>query len=149
MACRDSEDQLSTGFPVNADGSTVVSKRDAPRQRSRRNPRASRPPGPQHRRRTRGEKQMARLADRVAIVTGAGRPGNIGLAVCEAFLREGATAVVATDMRTEDAAQIAAGFDEGYPDRFLFLEHDVASEASWRHVLDITLDRFGGLDVLV
>ncbi len=92
---------------------------------------------------------MARLADRIAIVTGAGRPGNIGLAVCEAFLREGATGVVATDMRTEDAAEIAAGFDEGYPDRFVFLEHDVTSEESWRHVLDITHDRFGGLDVLV
>jgi NAD(P)-dependent dehydrogenase (short-subunit alcohol dehydrogenase family) len=92
---------------------------------------------------------MARLADRIAIVTGAGRPGNIGLAVCEAFLREGATGVVATDMRTEDAAQISAAFDDGYPDRFVFLEHDVTSEASWRHVLDITQDRFNGLDVLV
>jgi 3alpha(or 20beta)-hydroxysteroid dehydrogenase len=92
---------------------------------------------------------MARLADRVAIVTGAGRPGNIGLAVCEAFLREGATGVIATDMRTEDAAQIAASFDEGYPDRFVFLEHDVTSEGGWRHVLDVTQDRFGGLDVLV
>jgi NAD(P)-dependent dehydrogenase (short-subunit alcohol dehydrogenase family) len=93
---------------------------------------------------------MARLTDRVAIVTGAGRPGNIGLAVCEAFLREGASGVVATDMRTEDAAAIAAGFADGYdPGRFLFLDHDVTSEADWRRVLDLTLDRFGGLDVLV
>jgi NAD(P)-dependent dehydrogenase (short-subunit alcohol dehydrogenase family) len=93
---------------------------------------------------------MARLADRVALVTGAGRPGNIGLAVCEAFLREGATGVVATDLRTEDAAAITESFVNGFdPDRFLFLEHDVTSEASWRHVLDITLDRFNGLDVLV
>ena len=37
----------------------------------------------------------AALADRIAIVTGAGRPGNIGLAVCEAFLREGATGLTA------------------------------------------------------
>jgi len=92
---------------------------------------------------------MARLVDRIAIVTGAGRPGNIGLAVCEAFLREGATGVVATDMRTEDAAQIAANFEDGYPDRFVFLEHDVTSEDGWRHVLDVTQDRFGGLDILV
>src|SRR4051812_37520092 len=86
---------------------------------------------PRHRRRSTGETIMVRLADRIAIVTGAGRPGNIGLAVCEAFLREGATGVVATDIRTEDAAQIAASFDEGYPDRFVFLAHDVTSEDGW------------------
>ena len=37
---------------------------------------------------------MDRVKGKVAIVTGAGRIGNIGLAICEAFLREGAEGVV-------------------------------------------------------
>ena len=48
-----------------------------------------------------------RVEGKVAIVTGAGRDGNIGVAVCRALLREGAKAVVGTDMRTDQAAVIA------------------------------------------
>lgn len=50
---------------------------------------------------------MGRLDGKVAIVTGAGRVGNIGVAVARAFLREGAKAVVGTDFRREEAEAIA------------------------------------------
>jgi NAD(P)-dependent dehydrogenase (short-subunit alcohol dehydrogenase family) len=86
---------------------------------------------------------MGKLDGRVAIVTGAGRPGNIGQAVCEAFLAEGAS-VVATDRREGEAGSLGKGSD-----RFRFLAHDVTSEADWQRVLATTLERFGGLDILV
>lgn len=50
---------------------------------------------------------MGRLDGKVAIVTGAGRMGNIGVAVARAFLREGAKAVVGTDLRRDEAGAIS------------------------------------------
>lgn len=93
---------------------------------------------------------MPRLTGKVAIVTGAGRMGNIGVAVCEAFLREGAAGVVGTDLRDEEASAIAKRMDEvSVGGRFLALRHDVTSEESWRSVVARTVEEFGALDVLV
>lgn len=89
---------------------------------------------------------MNRLHGRVALVTGAGRRGNIGLAVCEAFLREGAAGVVATDLRSDEAETIRSQVGS---DRFRLLAHDVTDPASWQQVLDETVRSFGGLDILV
>lgn len=93
---------------------------------------------------------MNRLEGKIAIVTGAGRQGNIGVAVCDAFLREGATAVIGTDLRSEDAAAITQQMESRHgSNRFLLLEHDVTDEQAWQHVLQQVLDAFGALDVLV
>lgn len=93
---------------------------------------------------------MSRLAGKVALVTGAGRVGNIGVAVCEAFLREGAKAVVGTDFRDDEASAIAQRMaDIPSGGRFLALHHDVTSEESWHSVVDETVREFGALDVLV
>ncbi|MDD3799075.1 MAG: SDR family oxidoreductase [Novosphingobium sp.] len=93
---------------------------------------------------------MGRVEGKVAIVTGAGRLGNIGVAVCRAFLREGAKAVVATDMRSEQAQEIKdLVASDGYPGAFRLVEHDVTSEADWERVVADTLAEFGQLDVLV
>ena len=93
---------------------------------------------------------MNRLKGKVAIVTGAGRLGNIGLAVCEAFLREGAKGVVGTDFRRNEAEAIHRQITDRFGrDRFMLLEHDVTREADWRHVIDETGRRFGGIDILV
>ena len=82
---------------------------------------------------------MNRLAGKVAIVTGAGRIGNIGVAVCDAFLREGATAVVATDLRHDDAEAITARMEQTHgKGRFLLLAHDVTDQlAAWRDELRV------------
>ncbi|MCB2066020.1 MAG: SDR family oxidoreductase [Erythrobacter sp.] len=91
-----------------------------------------------------------RIEGKVAIVTGAGRLGNIGVAVCRAFLREGAKAVVGTDFRTDEieaiTEQVAA---DGYPGAFRLVPHDVTSEADWERVVADTVAEFGQLDVLV
>lgn len=93
---------------------------------------------------------MNRLEGKVAIVTGAGRIGNIGLAVCEAFLREGAKGVVGTDMRTDEAEAVLARIEEQFgTDRFRLLQQDVTSQIDWQRVLDTTIEAFSGLDVLV
>lgn len=93
---------------------------------------------------------MNRLQGKVCIVTGAGRIGNIGLAVCEAFLREGAAGVVATDVRQEEAEEITARVEEAHgADRFRLISHDATSEADWNKVIDETVATFGSLDVLV
>lgn len=93
---------------------------------------------------------MGRLEGKVAIVTGAGRVGNIGVAVCRAFLREGAKAVIGTDMRPDDAVEIArivAG--DGHAGQFRLADHDVTSAESWDAVVAQAVAEFGQLDVLV
>lgn len=91
-----------------------------------------------------------RLEGKVAIVTGAGRVGNIGLAVCEAFLREGAKAVVGTDLRGDEAQAIKDRVESLFGlGRFQLIEHDVTDENDWKRVVNATLGAFGGIDVLV
>lgn len=89
---------------------------------------------------------MNRLQGRVALVTGAGRLGNIGIAICQAFLREGAAGVVATDLRADSTDQLTELMGH---ERFRLLPHDVTDAASWRQVLQETVATFGGLDILV
>jgi 3alpha(or 20beta)-hydroxysteroid dehydrogenase/cyclopentanol dehydrogenase len=92
---------------------------------------------------------MKRLDGKVAIVTGAGRDGNIGVAISEAFLREGAAAVVATDLRGSGIEAIAARMTAAGSGAFRFLTHDVTSEADWARVVEETVGAFGGIDILI
>jgi len=93
---------------------------------------------------------MDRLKGKVALVTGAGRMGNIGVAICEAFLREGAAGVIATDIRTEEQAAIEDVIGgAGSPARFRFLQHDATSLEDWQRVAGEATNAFGQLDVLV
>lgn len=93
---------------------------------------------------------MNRLENKIAIVTGAGRLGNIGVAVCDAFLREGAKGVIATDVRIDQADAILEKMEAAYgAGRFQLVEQDATDEAAWRRIVALTLDVFGALDVLV
>lgn len=93
---------------------------------------------------------MGRLEGKTAIVTGAGRPGNIGVGICDAFLREGAKGVVATDLTDGEGESLRREMEERHgAGRFLFLRHDVTEQRDWEHVVAATVAEFGGIDVLV
>jgi NAD(P)-dependent dehydrogenase (short-subunit alcohol dehydrogenase family) len=93
---------------------------------------------------------MSRLEGKVAIVTGAGRIGNIGVAICDAFLTNGVKAVIATDLRDDDALTIQKDLEAKYGQgRFRFIVQDVTVEAEWASLVDSVLAEFGAIDVLV
>jgi NAD(P)-dependent dehydrogenase (short-subunit alcohol dehydrogenase family) len=89
---------------------------------------------------------MTKLANKVAIVTGAGGAGS-GRATALRFAREGAV-VVASDINEEGGAQTVRLIDaEG--GRALFLPCDVRDEASVRDLIAYAEEQFGPLDTLV
>ncbi len=85
---------------------------------------------------------MKRLANKIALVTGAAR--GIGEGVARAFAAEGAF-VVMTDL--DEAGGRAAAASLGEAARFARL--DVREEADWERVVGDVLAREGRLDVLV
>lgn len=85
---------------------------------------------------------MARLADKVAIVTGGG--SGIGTATVRKFAAEGAT-VVATDIDADACSAVVA--DVGA--NAVFVRHDVTDESQWETVMKETVERFGKVDVVV
>jgi NAD(P)-dependent dehydrogenase (short-subunit alcohol dehydrogenase family) len=87
---------------------------------------------------------MARLAGKVAIVTGA--VGGIGDATARLFAREGAS-VVAT-ARNLEALQVIVDEITAEGGHAIAVRHDVASEADWQRVMEATIAAFGKLNIL-
>ena len=86
-----------------------------------------------------------RLKDKVAIVTGSGK--GIGKGIALEFAKEGASVVIATideaeGKETDQEIRSLGGTS-------LFVQTDVSSEASIRHMVETAVDAFGQLDVLV
>jgi NAD(P)-dependent dehydrogenase (short-subunit alcohol dehydrogenase family) len=86
-----------------------------------------------------------RLDDRVAVVTGAS--SGIGIALAEGLATAGAS-VVLTARRRERLEKLAARLREG-GGRALAVPCDLAREAEIDRLVGCTLERFGGIDVLV
>lgn len=80
---------------------------------------------------------MARLAEKIAIVTGGAR--GIGRATAELFAAEGAM-VYALDREASDP------FED---DRIVFRELEVDDEAGWNRIVEEVIGRYGVIDILI
>ncbi|CAE6897079.1 Dihydroanticapsin 7-dehydrogenase [Paraburkholderia nemoris] len=89
---------------------------------------------------------MKRLADKVTLITGAGR--GIGAAIAFAFAREGA-AVVLAELDIETAQQTAEQIKVQTGARVLAVQTDVTQSASVQHAVSEGEQVFGAVDVLV
>lgn len=88
---------------------------------------------------------MARLTDKVALVTGAAN--GQGAAIARLFSHEGA-AVVATDIDDANGKALVAEIC-AVGGRAVYLHHDVTDAASWELAIATAQEVFGGLNILV
>jgi NAD(P)-dependent dehydrogenase (short-subunit alcohol dehydrogenase family) len=88
---------------------------------------------------------MARLQDKVAIITGGG--GGIGRATVARFAQEGAAIVVADIDVDSGTSAAAAAVTLGA--RAMFVALDAGEESSWRALIVQTLASYGALHVVV
>jgi 3(or 17)beta-hydroxysteroid dehydrogenase len=88
------------------------------------------------------EAQMARVAGKVALITGGA--SGLGLATAKLMAAEGAKIVI-TDIQKNKGPTAAKeiGGDT------LFLDHDVTSEERWQQVVAETEKKFGKLNIVV
>ena len=82
---------------------------------------------------------MARLANKVALVTGGA--SGLGRGIAQRFVEEGATTLI-TDV-SEQGPDVAESLGA------TFLSQDVRSEEGWQRVMADVVERHGRLDVLV
>jgi NAD(P)-dependent dehydrogenase (short-subunit alcohol dehydrogenase family) len=86
-----------------------------------------------------------RLADKIAVVTGAGR--GIGEAIARAFVREGAAVIIAErDERTGEATAAALRAKDA---KARFVQTDVTDQRSVERCVAATLADYGRIDILV
>ena len=85
---------------------------------------------------------MARLQDKVIIITGAAQ--GMGETHARLCMAEGAK-VVLTDINSEKGEALAKELG----DSALFIKHDVTNENDWAKVVEETQAKFGQVDVLV
>ncbi|MDA0229524.1 MAG: glucose 1-dehydrogenase [Proteobacteria bacterium] len=86
-----------------------------------------------------------RVVGKIAIVSGAA--AGIGRACARRLAQEGALVCV-SDIDQVEAETLAAEI-RACGGEALSLAHDVAEEVDWRRVIDTTVERFGGLNILV
>lgn len=84
------------------------------------------------------------LAGKVALVTGAGAPDGIGFATARLFVEAGACVVLA-DIAGDRSRELASELGSNA----MGVELDVRDASACRDGVVATVDRFGGLDILV
>ncbi len=90
-----------------------------------------------------GGVKEAGMADRVVIVTGVGDPGQVGYAVAEAFVRQGARVVVSSRGETIVERARSLGGD------VVGVAADLADPEGAAAVVEVARERWGRLDALV
>jgi len=86
-----------------------------------------------------------RLKGKTAVVTGAA--SGIGKAIALAYAREGAR-VVTADINVDGGEEIVRQI-EGLGGGAIFVETDVSESEHVRRLVETTVERFGGLDIMV
>ena len=86
-----------------------------------------------------------RLEGKVALISGGAR--GQGAEEARLFAREGAKVVIG-DILDEEGKQVEAQINE-VGGECLYVRLDVTSEANWQQAVNVTVSRFGKLDVLV
>jgi len=86
------------------------------------------------------------LQGRVAIVTGASR--GIGSAIADELAARGAT-VVLSSRKQADLDEVAARINASRPDSAIAIAAHGGRPAELEHLVDLTLDRLGKIDILV
>jgi NAD(P)-dependent dehydrogenase (short-subunit alcohol dehydrogenase family) len=89
--------------------------------------------------------RIADMRDHVAIITGAGKAGQLGFAIARRFLSAGASVVVTG--HGDDIERTAA--ELGSSDRVAAVRADLTDEAQVLAVLQSARDRFGRLDSVI
>jgi len=80
----------------------------------------------------------------VAIITGVGSAGQLGFALAQRFLREGARVVITS--RSESIHELAATLGTAH---VAAVQADLLDDAALQRVLDTARDRFGGVDSVI
>ena len=86
--------------------------------------------------------KIGRVQDKVCVITGGAR--GLGLAAAEALLAEGAKILITDIDKAEGEAQARR-----LGERVAFRVQDVTNESQWDATLDVAIQLFGRLDVLV
>ena len=87
------------------------------------------------------------LKDRVVIVTGGGR--GFGWFIAEELLKGGAKVVATASRKPEELTEVQAKADAIAPGNFVTLQADVRDYAACEATVNLTLEKFGRIDVLV
>lgn len=85
---------------------------------------------------------MKRLENKVIIVTGAAQ--GMGKTHVEKLLAEGARVAI-TDINKELGEQVSKALGENT----IFIQHDVVNESDWQNVVNIVMNKWGHIDVLI
>ena len=85
---------------------------------------------------------MGRLDGKVALITGAA--AGIGKATSKLFIQEGAKGVVMADILDEMGEKVANELGQNA----IYIHTDVSQEDNIKKVIDLTVDKFGRLDIV-
>ncbi|WP_158047570.1 SDR family oxidoreductase [Skermanella pratensis] len=87
-----------------------------------------------------------RLANKIAIVTGAG--SGFGEGIARTFAREGASVVV-NDLDEERGRRVADSISSAREGAAVFFKADVTDDGAVKAMVEAAGERFGGLDIMV
>jgi NAD(P)-dependent dehydrogenase (short-subunit alcohol dehydrogenase family) len=91
---------------------------------------------------------MTTKENRVALVTGVGKPTGIGYALCEKLAQRGIS-VVLTARQAQAASELAAQLNASYPGFVVAQALDITDPGQVRNLSDMVETRFRKLDILI